>query len=121
MPKILIVEDETEVRKILTEMISDLGFDVHGAGDGAEALRMIEQGSYNLVLSDIQMPGMTGIELLSTLRQRKINLPFIVLSAYGEKDKMDAAQRLGAFDFLEKPFSFATLSKTIQRAVDSTQ
>lgn len=116
MRKILIVEDERELRQILAETVSELGFEAYGVGDGIEALRLLEEGAFHLVLSDFQMPGMTGIELLAALKKRKIHLPFIILSAHGEKERIKEASELGAFDFLEKPFSLTVLSDVIERA-----
>ncbi len=117
MHKILIVEDEDDLRQVLMETLSDLGFEAHGVSDATTALRKIEGDLFHLVLSDIQMPGMNGIELLATLRRRQINLPVIILSAYSDKEKIKAASEYGVFDFLEKPFSMSALTNAIERAV----
>jgi DNA-binding NtrC family response regulator len=115
--RILVVEDEDEVRQVIIETLLDSGLEVIGASNGQQALSHLEATSFGAMVSDIQMPGMTGIELLAEVRNRKMDLPVILLTAHADRERLSLATKLGAFDFLEKPFSLSLLSDAILRAI----
>lgn len=115
---LLIVEDQKELRETIADQVKDLGYDTQQAGDGEEALTLIEAGGAHAVLCDIMMPNMTGIELLHTVRGRGLNIPFLFLTGYSSTDHMGQALHLGAYDFLEKPFVLSDLQTGIERILD---
>ncbi|RZA08850.1 MAG: response regulator [Proteobacteria bacterium] len=102
---LLIVEDEPDLREVYVEILSLIGCRILEAKDGAEALAIMEKNEIHAVLSDISMPTMTGLELLQIVRERFGLLPFVIVSAFGSKENAIEALRLGANDFIEKPFA----------------
>jgi two-component system response regulator AtoC len=102
--RILVVDDEEAMRHILTHMLSAAGYDVRAVGDGAAALREVELSEPDLVLTDIRMPVMSGLELLAALQERAPQIMVIVMSAYGSFDTAIEAMKAGAYDYISKPF-----------------
>ena len=88
------------------------------ADNGITALKLLKDNSYDLVVTDIQMPHMTGLELLERMRSKNIDTPVIVLTAYGSKEAAIRALRAGAYDFMEKPFNLRVLLRLIKTATD---
>jgi len=118
MPKkILVVDDEQSMRETLEMMLEGEGFSVSCAEGGAEALSMCESGRYDLVVTDIKMPGMDGIELLKTLFSKGIDIPVIVITAAATKSDAIAALNLGASFFIEKPFGKQEFMNFVKRAI----
>src|SRR5881397_1446224 len=103
MPTILIVDDEKNIRATLARSLRLDGYATIEAGNGADALALIEAGEADLVILDLQMPVLDGIGLLEKMAERGLKLPSIVLTAHGSIEKAVRAVRLGAFDFVEKP------------------
>jgi len=109
-PSLLIVDDSTAIRKILLRVLNQTGItlgDVFEAGDGKEALKVLEGRHISLVLSDINMPNMDGIELLRALRaapQWK-DLPVVLITTEGGQGRVEEAAELGATSYVRKPFS----------------
>ena len=116
--RILIVEDERDIRDVIVECLRPIEIQIDVADNGLEALSLIRQCDYHLVLSDINMPKMNGIELLENVRQIGKKPPFIYLTAYGDKERTLEALRLGAFDFVEKPFHPETLLGVVKRGIE---
>jgi len=117
---ILVVDDDVLVRKVLKKYISNLGYYVDTAEDGRGALDMLRSFSYDLVLTDLQMPRLGGIELLKEMFQEYPDIPKIVLTGQGTNDDIIAALKSGAYDFLYKPIDdFQILEFSIKRAVES--
>jgi len=114
---ILVVDDEAKVREAVGAVLRDEGFDVVAAGDGTEAIRCFDADKPQLVLLDVWMPGMDGIEVLDNLKQRDASVPVIVLSGHGNIEMAVKATRLGAVDFIEKPFSIDGLLSSVRRAL----
>ena len=104
MGRILILEDEPGFQLILTEHLKDAGHLVTQAWDGAEALDLIQREPFDLLLLDNRMPGITGLEFLQRARQLGIEAPAIIMTAYAEIPVVVESMRLGALDFLPKPF-----------------
>jgi DNA-binding NtrC family response regulator len=102
--RLLVVEDEPEINEILVSTFDEQNIEVHSATNGAQALELIKKIRFDAVLSDIAMPIMDGLSLLSAARGISLDLPFVMLTAFGEREKIFEALRLGAHDFLDKPF-----------------
>jgi DNA-binding NtrC family response regulator len=101
---ILVVDDERNIRKNLGMVLEGDGYKVDTAGNGDEAIARVKEGRYDIVFVDIQMPKMDGLELLGYLRGLRPRMPVIMLTAYGTVARAVEAMKLGAVDFLEKPF-----------------
>ena len=117
MQKILVVDDEQNIRRMLNRVLSSEGFIVKEAINGLEALKRLEVEDYSLVLLDLKMPGLNGIETLKKIREFDINLPIIMISAYGSISEAVEAMKLGALDYLIKPFDIEELKIIVERAI----
>jgi DNA-binding NtrC family response regulator len=115
---ILIVEDEEVLRQSLAELLTDEGYEVHQAGDGKEAYEFILNRPVDLIISDIRMPKMDGIELLAKLQQTAPQTPVIIITAYGTVESAVAAMRSGAHDYLLKPVNFDDVLLKVERAIE---
>jgi len=120
MPKILIIEDEAAIRrvlgKILTEESND--YEVIEASDGLEGINKIKDEDYDLVLCDIKMPKMDGVEVLEAARKIKPEIPMVMISGHGDLDTAVNTMRLGAFDYISKPPDLNRLLNTVRNALD---
>ncbi len=116
--RILIVDDESKMRRVLEIMLQKMGYRVLNAGDGAEALDRFQEDAVDLVIADLRMPGMDGIELLIKLRERGSDVPVIVITAHGTIDSAVAAMKHGASDYILRPFDIEALELAIRRALD---
>ncbi len=115
--QILVVDDEERIRQSLTGVLKDEGYEVAQAKDGAQALKQIETDSPDLVLLDIWMPGMDGMETLEKIKAQIPNLPVIMISGHGNIELAVKGTKLGAFDFIEKPLSLEKVLLSIQHAL----
>ncbi len=120
MPRILIIEDEDAIRRVLSKIIlnEDGNMVVEEAKDGAEGFEMIEKSEYDLVLCDIKMPKMDGVEVLQKVQQTKPEIPFIMISGHGELETAVETMRLGAYDYISKPPDLNRLLNAIRNALD---
>lgn len=120
MSKILIIEDEDAIRRVLTKIINNenKGFRVEEAVDGQEGYEMIQKADYDLVLCDIKMPKMDGVEVLEKVQSIKPDIPFIMISGHGELETAVQTMRLGAFDYISKPPDLNRLLNAIRNALD---
>lgn len=118
MPNILIADDEKAIRKTLKEILEFEGYFVDEAEDGAKALNMIREQDYDLVLCDIKMPKMDGMEVLSRAVTESPDTPFIMISGHGTLENAVEATKKGAFDFISKPPDLNRLLITIRNALD---
>lgn len=116
---VLIVEDDEAMRECLTEQIKRFGYSVMEATNGAHGLELIAKHEFHTVLSDISMPVMDGLEFLAHAIARGSDAPFVILTGYGSKEKTLAALRLGAWDFIEKPFSSGELETVLARSTET--
>ncbi|MBL8728701.1 MAG: sigma-54-dependent Fis family transcriptional regulator [Planctomycetes bacterium] len=117
-PHLLIVDDEPDLRWVLRGLFEDEGFEVEEAGDGAEALERVEQHAPDVVLSDMRMPRLPGLDLLRQLRSRAPDVPVILLSAVEDLATAVDAIKEGAFDYQAKPFDGPRLLLTVKRAAE---
>ncbi len=114
---ILVVDDEDLLRTMLEDFLLKRGYRVLQAGDYADALGLLESTDVDLILSDIRMPGKSGVELLETVKSRGWSAPVIMITGQPEIDTVADSLRLGAFDYIVKPFRFPSLLATIQKAL----
>ncbi|MHC4710558.1 MAG: sigma-54-dependent transcriptional regulator, partial [Planctomycetota bacterium] len=115
---ILIVEDEQVLRESLAGLLEEEGYEVLQAGNGTEAYAIVLQRPVSLVLSDVRMPEMDGIELLGRLMQLAPETPVIMMTAYGTVDSAVEAMKAGGWDYLLKPVQFDDLLLKVQRALE---
>ncbi|MCJ8332250.1 MAG: sigma-54-dependent Fis family transcriptional regulator [Lentisphaeria bacterium] len=115
--RILIVDDEPAINHAMTTLLKREGFEVDSTNNGQDALAFINSKQYSLVISDIVMEGMDGIELLEESKKMHPELSFLMMTAYGSIENALKAMKLGAFDFITKPFKLDELIKTVQRAL----
>ncbi len=114
---ILAVDDEPHMRRLLEISLRQAGYRALSAGNGREALELIQQQQIDLVVSDLHMPGMSGLQLLSAIRKQYERLPFIMVTAQGEIKTAVEAMKLGASDYILRPFELETLEIAIQKAL----
>jgi DNA-binding NtrC family response regulator len=121
MPKetILVVDDERLVRWSLQQKLEQWGYHVSLAEDGATALGRVQLDSPDLITLDLKLPDMTGIEVLSELRKRHVQIPVIVITAFGIVDDAVKSLKLGAYDFIEKPINFEKLQNAVRNALET--
>lgn len=117
-PAVLIVDDEASIIESLEGILSDDGFEVMHAFNGYEALKKIETESPDIVLLDIWMPGMDGIDTLKEIKRMAPNLPVVMITGHGSIESAVDATKSGAFDFLEKPLSIDKVMLTISNALN---
>ena len=120
MPKILIIEDEAAIRRVLKKIISEENetYQVEEAEDGLLGIEMIKNNDYDLVLCDIKMPKMDGVEVLEKSKKLKPEVPIVMISGHGDLDTAVNTMRLGAFDYISKPPDLNRLLNTVRNALD---
>ncbi|HJQ97133.1 MAG TPA: sigma-54 dependent transcriptional regulator, partial [Candidatus Polarisedimenticolaceae bacterium] len=119
--KVLVVEDDPDIRKILEMFLTEKGFRVKAAEGGPRALEMLAEEPIDLILSDVRMPGMSGLELLRYLKERDPEIQLVLMSAYSSvKDAVEAIQ-LGAADYVEKPIDFRRLERVLNTVLEKRQ
>jgi len=119
--RILVVDDENSLRELLSILLQREGYKVDQATDGAAAFSMVQENSYNLVISDIQMPKMTGIELLRQLREQENNVTVMMITAFSSTEEAVEAMKLGAYDYITKPFKNDEIRLVIKNALEREQ
>ena len=116
--KVLIVDDERAIRNSLGEILSDEGYDVEKAEDGAAALQLVEKEKFDVIFCDIKMPGMDGIEVLGKLTEMGVDAAVVMISGHGDIDTAVDCIKKGAFDFIQKPLDLNRILITIKNATD---
>src|SRR5207245_4250888 len=116
--RILVVDDEAQLRGLFERILRNEGYEVRCASSGDEALKLLETEWFDLVVTDLKMPGMDGMELLAKGKLASPTLPFIVLTAFGKGRSAVAAVRGGAYDYLVKPFGIEELKLVIKKAIE---
>ncbi len=120
MSRILVIEDEAAIRRVLVKILSEENdaYVVEEAEDGLRGIEMVKKNDYDLVLCDIKMPKMDGVEVLVAAKKIKPEIPFIMISGHGDLDTAVNTMRLGAFDYISKPPDLNRLLTTVRNAVD---
>ncbi len=120
MQKILIIEDEAAIRRVLTKILSEENdtYQVEEAEDGVLGLEKIKNSDYDLVLCDIKMPKMDGVEVLEAVKKIKPEIPMVMISGHGDMETAIQTMRLGAFDYISKPPDLNRLLNTVRNALD---
>ena len=113
--RILVVDDEAKMQRILDIMLRSMGHEVACADHGGAALELLQVAPYDLVISDLRMPGIGGIELLRALRAQGNDVPVIILTAYGTIESAVEAMKLGACEYIVRPFDVGALELTVNR------
>src|SRR5580700_7080534 len=113
-PEVLVVDDDQTIRQYLTHFLTSVGYSVECAGSGNDAIARLSSGrSPDLILLDLMMPGMDGLDVLSHFKKLKPNLPIVILSGVGQVKTVVEAIKLGATDYLNKPFEDQELELAI--------
>ena len=123
MSKILIIEDEESIRRVLVRILNeeDSNFEIHEASDGKKGLESISKENFDLVLCDIKMPKIDGIELLQRTRKKNSSLPFIMLTGHGNVETAVESMKLGAYDFISKPPDLNRLITSVRNALEKKE
>jgi two-component system response regulator PilR (NtrC family) len=117
MPRILVVDDDETIRDALYELLSE-EYLCQTAETAEKAFARLETDDYDVVLTDISMPGLSGLELLGQVRQRFPNTPVIIISGISDQEHAQGLIKIGAFDFLLKPFKLEVVEKSVKRALE---
>ncbi len=120
MSRILVIEDEAAIRRVLVKILSEESntYTVEEAEDGLKGIEAVKKEDYDLVLCDIKMPKMDGVEVLEAAKKIKPEIPFIMISGHGDLDTAVNTMRLGAFDYISKPPDLNRLLTTVRNALD---
>ena len=118
MSTILVVDDEEGIREVLSAILQDEGYEVRVAADGIEGLAIMESESVDLVLLDVWLPNMGGVDVLKKIKEDSPEIPVIIISGHGSIDIAVKAVKLGAFDFLEKPLSLERVTTAVKNALE---
>ena len=123
MSRILIIEDESAIRRVLVKILTEENtqYQVFEAEDGLTGTEMIKKDDFDLVLCDIKMPKMDGVEVLEAVKKIKPEIPMVMISGHGDLDTAVNTMRLGAFDYISKPPDLNRLLNTIRNALDRKQ
>ncbi len=115
--RVLVIDDDPKILAVSRELLTQHGYDVTACADSAQALALVKASAYDVVLTDIRMPGLEGTDLLPMLKRLRPSLPVILVSAYCEPEHIGYYQSLGACDMIAKPFSHERLLNAVARVV----
>jgi DNA-binding NtrC family response regulator len=118
MPAILIVEDEAKMRRLLELNLGEDGFTTLSAGDAESGLKLLHEGTVDLVVTDLKLPGMNGLEFLQAIKRQNAALPVVVMTAFGTVETAVEAMKAGASDYVLKPFSLSEMRMVIRKELD---
>ena len=116
--KILVVDDQQQVADAVVEIMSRAGYSATAAYGGMEAVKRFQEGDYQLVITDLKMPEVNGMDLLKTIKGIDAKVPVIVVTGYGTVKKAVEAIKIGAYDFIEKPVDRDKLELIVKRALE---
>ena len=116
--RVLVVEDDPIIRRFICDVLKRKGYDIQGSENGLEALDKIKQKEYQLVISDLKMEGMDGLQLLSRIKKISPNTEVIIITAYGTVSNAVNAMKIGAFDYIMKPIELEELEIVIERVFE---
>jgi two-component system response regulator (stage 0 sporulation protein F) len=115
--RVLVVDDEQNSREGLSKILTKEGYVVHTAENGKKALTEAENNKFDLIITDLRMPEMDGIEVLEKLRKKNKDMGVVIVTAYGEVNSYLKAMNLGAFEYLNKPIHLEELRRVINKAL----
>ena len=118
---ILLADDDANLRRVLEFQLTEAGYLVSTASDGAEAFEMFSENDFDCVITDLRMPKLSGLELLEKIKAENSEIPVIVITAFGEVETAVAAMKSGAYDYINKPFNRDEILLTLERAVNFSQ
>src|SRR5258707_4637909 len=118
MPAILIVEDEAKMRRLLELNLGEEGFTTLSAGDAETGLNLLRETSVDLVVTDLKLPGMNGLQFLQAVKRKNAALPVVVMTAFGSVETAVDAMKAGASDYVLKPFSLGEMRMVIRKEMD---
>ena len=118
MKRVLVVDDDRRMRRTLQVVIESMGLESTGAAGGSEACEELRKGRFDLVLTDLKMPGTSGLDLLEQIRAEHPKLPVVLITAYGTIQTAIEAMQKGASDYVLKPFDNQNLKQVIGRALE---
>lgn len=121
MNKIMVVDDEESIRLMLRRVLSSSQYEVHEAANGIEVLNSIKKEEYSAILLDLRMPHMNGLQVIEKMKEMDIKTPIIMMSAYGTVPEAVEAMKLGAMDYLVKPFDIDELKMTLERIIQQDE
>jgi len=121
MPTILIIEDEAKMRRLLELNLGDDGFKTLSAGDAETGLKLLDSEPVHLVLTDLKLPGMSGLEFLQDAKQQNPALPIVVMTAFGSVETAVEAMKAGASDYVLKPFALAEMRMVVHKELDNSR
>lgn len=116
--KILVVDDEKSMREVLEIFLEDEGYDVVLANSGEKALEIVKKDVFNLVITDLKMPGITGFDLLKTIKEVCPHTTVVIMTAFGTTESAVEAMKLGAFDYIQKPFKMDDIRLVVKNAFE---
>src|SRR5579862_3314900 len=119
MAAILIVEDEAKMRRLLELNLGDQGFTTHAVADAESGLKLLGQQEIDLVVTDFRLPGMNGLEFLQAIRRMNASLPVVMMTAYGSVESAVEAMKMGASDYVLKPFSLEEMTLVVRKELDA--
>src|SRR5215467_10324602 len=121
MEPLLLVEDKNELRAMLRKALERGGYEVDEAPDGSAAIQKLRARRYQLVVTDLKMPGASGLDVLRETKQADATIPVILLTAFGSVEEAVSAMKEGAFDFLQKPVDLDHLKLLVKRATQAQE
>ncbi|WP_346726952.1 response regulator [Bacillus suaedae] len=121
MKKILVVDDQYGIRVLLCEILQKDGYQMHDAANGVQALKIVEKEQPDLVLLDMKIPGMDGLEILKHIKEDHPQINVIMMTAYGELNLINEAMSLGAITHFAKPFDIDDIRAVIKESIDGSK
>jgi DNA-binding response OmpR family regulator len=119
--RILVVEDDAEMRSLLKDFFTEEGFEIDSVSNGSEAFRILVRELFDLVITDIRMPGLTGLDIIPGIKKLQPEAPIIVITAFGSEEVHRRAIERGATAYLEKPLRFHELRTMIREIISSKE
>lgn len=117
--KVLIVDDEAAARDTIADLLTEDGYSVTATESGEKALGLLEQSSFDLIISDLMMPNMSGIELTKSIKATSIDTPIVVITGFATIEHAVESMKAGAYDFITKPFNIDQIKITVQKALET--
>src|SRR5258708_1808393 len=115
--RVLVVDDNARARQSMVEVLSAAGHEAAASASAIEALKLVELSAFDVIITDLQMPGMDGLAFIRTLAERKVEAQIVMVTAFASVSSAVEAMRYGAFDYIEKPFDVEQLESLVARAL----